>query len=122
MEFVIKSYPAHDGVTHQLDQLKAEDELLLQDSWGAITYKGNGVFIAGGAGVTPFIGIFKWLEAQGKVEGNFLIFSNKTSKVIILEPYFRVLLGDNFISILSEEESSGSENGRIDSVFLKKHI
>jgi len=51
-----------------------------------------------------------------------LIFSNKTSKDIILEPYFRALLGDNFISILSEEEASGSENGRIDSDFLKKHI
>lgn len=122
LEFVIKSYHDHEGVTHQLDQLKVDDELLLEDAWGAITYKGKGVFIAGGAGVTPFIGIFKWLEAQGKVEGNSLIFANKTSKDIILEAYFRALLGDNFISILSDEEASGSENGRIDGDFLKKNI
>jgi hypothetical protein len=122
LEFVIKSYHDHDGVTHQLDQLKVGDELILEDSWGAIQYNGKGVFIAGGAGVTPFIGIFRWLEAEGKVDGNSLIFANKTSKDIILESYFRELLGDHFISILSEEKNSGSENGRIDSDFLKKHI
>ncbi len=122
LEFVIKSYHDHEGVTHQLDQLKVGDELILDDAWGAIQYNGKGVFIAGGAGVTPFIGIFRWLEAEGKVAGNSLIFANKTSKDIILESYFRELLGDNFISILSDENTSGNEHGRIDIDFLKMHI
>ncbi len=51
MEFTIKTYPAHNGVTNQLLQLKMDEELILNDVFGAINYKGEGVFIAGGAGV-----------------------------------------------------------------------
>lgn len=122
LEFVIKSYPDHEGVTAALDRLKAGEELLIDDAWGAIEYKGKGVFIAGGAGVTPFIGIFRWLEAEGKVKGNSLIFANKAARDIILESYFRDLLGDQFTSILAEEKAAGSEHGMIDKDFLKKHI
>lgn len=122
LEFVIKSYHDHDGVTDQLDQLSDGDELILEDAWGAIEYKGEGVFIAGGAGVTPFIGIFKWLESKGKVAGNSLIFANKTAKDVIMEDYFRDLLKDNFISILSKESVEGHHNGMIDREFLKAQI
>jgi ferredoxin-NADP reductase len=122
LEFVIKSYSDHDGVTNRFSKLEEGDELNLEDAWGAIEYKGKGVFIAGGAGVTPFIGIFKSLEAQGKVHGNSLIFANKTGKDVILEAYFRDLLGENFISILEKEQLSGHDQGRIDKEYLKKNI
>lgn len=62
LQFTIKSYSDHNGVTNQLGQLKAGDELILHDVWGAIQYKGEGTFIAGGAGVTPFIAIFRQLH------------------------------------------------------------
>jgi len=55
--FTIKSYHDHDGVTNELSKLKPGDELILRDVWGAIAYKGEGYFIAGGAGITPFIAI-----------------------------------------------------------------
>ena len=58
LEFNIKTYPSHKGVTNELLQLKKNDELILHDIFGTIAYKGEGVFIAGGAGVTPFISIF----------------------------------------------------------------
>lgn len=122
LEFVIKSYRDHEGVTNQIDKLAAGDELIIEDSWGAIQYKGKGVFIAGGAGVTPFIGILKSLQAKGELVGNRLIFANKTAKDVVLESYFRDLLGDSFISILDKEEVSGHEFGMIDKAFLKKHI
>ncbi|MCU0473556.1 MAG: hypothetical protein MUC93_09360 [Bacteroidales bacterium] len=57
LQFTIKTYPAHKGVTNELLQLKKNDELILHDVFGAIAYKNEGVFIAGGAGVTPFISI-----------------------------------------------------------------
>ena len=122
LEFVIKSYRDHDGVTNQLDKLKVGDEMLIDDSWGAIQYKGKGIFIVGGAGVTPFIGIFKWLQAKGELEGNKLFFANKTRKDVILEDHFREVLGENFVSILDEESASGHEKGRIDEEFLKSHV
>lgn len=122
LEFVIKSYRDHDGVTNQIDKLDVGDELVLDDPWGAIEYKGKGIFIAGGAGVTPFIGIIKSLQAKGKLTGNRLFFANKTSKDVILESYFRDLLRGDFISILAKEDVSGHEFGMIDKEFLKKHI
>ena len=51
LEFTIKTYPSHKGVTNKLLELKPNDELILHDVFGAIAYKGEGVFIAGGAGV-----------------------------------------------------------------------
>lgn len=122
LEFVIKSYRDHPGVTNQIDKLAVGDELIIDDAWGAIQYKGKGVFIAGGAGVTPFIGIIKSLQSKGELAGNRLFFANKTAKDVILESYFRDLLGSDFISILAKEEVSGHEFGMIDKAFLKNHI
>jgi len=53
LEFTIKIYKERNGVTNQLSLLKPGDELILHDVWGAIQYKGEGSFIAGGAGVLP---------------------------------------------------------------------
>ena len=122
LEFTIKIYSDHDGVTNALGKLKAGDELIVRDVWGAIEYKGEGTFIAGGAGVTPFIAIFRWLHKNGKVDGNKLIFSNKTSKDIILKDEFSKILGDNFTNILTEEETSNFQYGRINLDYLKENI
>lgn len=40
VEFTIKTYPSHNGVTEQLLSLKAGDELLIHDVFGDISYKG----------------------------------------------------------------------------------
>src|SRR6187551_1454787 len=55
LEFTIKIYKDHAGVTNELGKLVAGDELILRDVWGTIQYNGEGYFIAGGAGITPFI-------------------------------------------------------------------
>ena len=122
LEFVIKSYADHDGVTNQLDQLVEGDELIVNDPWGAIQYKGKGIFIAGGAGITPFVAILKSLKEKGELAGNRLFFANKTKDDVILEGYFREILGEDFISILEKETVSGHENGRIDKDYLEKHV
>src|SRR4051812_7295035 len=62
LEFTIKIYREHNGMTNQLEKLQVGDELIIGDVWGAITYSGEGVFIAGGAGITPFIAILRQLE------------------------------------------------------------
>src|SRR5665647_2723505 len=104
LEFTIKTYPSRKGVTNELLQLKKNDVLILHEVFGAITYKGEGVFIAGGAGVTPFISIFRYLQSKNKVGDNKLIFANKTKEDIILGLEFKSLLGENFINILSDEK------------------
>jgi len=119
LEFTIKTYPLHKGVTNQLFSLKPSDELILHDVFGAIQYKGEGIFIAGGAGVTPFISIFRYLQSTGKTGNNKLIFANKTKADIILEQEFRNQLGNNFINILSEEKAAGYEHGMISEDFIQ---
>ena len=70
LEFVIKSYPSHDGVTEQIADLKPGDSVLIEDPWGAIEDKGPGTFIAGGAGITPFIAILRARHArEGSLAG-----------------------------------------------------
>ncbi|HET6721422.1 MAG TPA: flavodoxin reductase [Chitinophagaceae bacterium] len=122
LEFTIKTYPAHKGVTNELLQLKQNDELILHDVFGAIAYEGEGVFIAGGAGVTPFISILRFLRSRNEIGSNKLIFANKRKEDIILKQEFESLLGENFINILSDEKTKEYAHGYITKEFLKPNI
>ena len=122
LEFTIKTYPDHHGVTNQLLSLKTADELIIGDSWGTIGYKGEGTFIAGGAGVTPFISIFRYLESKKEIGTNKLLFANKTTADIIHKEEFESMLGDNFVNILSDEDKSSYAHGFITEDFLKSNI
>ena len=121
LEFTIKTYPSHNGVTNELLNLKPGDTLIVNDIFGAIEYKGEGTFIAGGAGVTPFISILRNLKAQHKLANNKLIFSNKTEKDIILRNEFQDMLAENFINILSQEKTDRYPNGHISEEFIKNN-
>ena len=122
LEFTIKTYPSHKGVTNELLRLRAKDSLIIHDVFGAIAYSGEGLFIAGGAGITPFIAIFRSLADKEQVGRNKLIFANKTSDDIILFDEFHGLLGNNFVNILSEEKTSEYFHGRITEQFLKAYL
>lgn len=120
LEFYIKVYPEHDGVTDQIGKLERGDSLKIGDVFGAIEYKEEGIFIAGGAGVTPFISILKSLDDEKKIGNNKLIFANKKYEDIIHREYFEKLLGKNMINVLSDEEKKGCEHGFITKEIIKK--
>ena len=128
LEFTIKRYADHDGVTNQLHQLQPGDELIIRDVWGAIAYNGPGYFVAGGAGITPFIAILRQLHKENKLDGNKLIFSNKTAADIIYEQELSSILGTNLINILTDEKggsaaaSGNYQYGRITEEFLVKTV
>lgn len=122
LEFTIKTYPSHNSVTNELLQLKNNDELILHDVFGTIAYKDEGLFIAGGAGITPFISIFRYLKSTNQIGGNKLIFANKTKDDIILETEFKSILRSNFINILADEKVDGYAHGFITESFLKTHL
>lgn len=121
LEFMIKTYPDHKGLTNELLKLKKGDEVILNDVFGAIAYKGEGTFIAGGAGITPFIAILRDLKSKNNLGNNRLIFANKTKADIILKDEFKEMLGKNFINILSDEKTEEYAQGRITVEFIKKN-
>ena len=122
LEFTIKSYHDHDGVTDALWSLTPGDALLIDEAWGTISYKGPGVFIAGGAGVTPFIAILRTLAAEGKLAGHTLIASHKSEKDIILRQEFEAMDGLTCIWTVTDEQSSELSRGRVDAEFLKRFV
>jgi len=122
LEFTIKSYTDHDGVTNALTKVQPGDHFEISDAWGAIEYKGEGVFLAGGAGITPFLAIFRDLHSKGQVGANQLFFSNRTTADIILKDELEQILGNHFFNLISDENAEGYYHGRIDKAFLQKHI
>lgn len=122
LEFTIKIYSDHPGVTNELNTLKPGDELIVGDVWGAIEYKGPGYFIAGGAGITPFIAILRQLKKENKLDGNKLFFSNKTDRDIILKEELTEILNGSAIYTITDQPSNVYHSGYINKQFLKDHI
>ncbi len=130
LEFTIKlysvdQYPTHSGMTEKLGTLVVGDELIIDQPWGTINYKGKGTFIAGGAGITPFVAILRDLHSKNELVGNRLIFSNKTENDIILKDELVDMFKDNpedLIFVLTQEEKSPYHFGRINEEFIQKHI
>ena len=122
LEFVIKSYDNHDGVTHRLGRHQAGDSVLLDDPWETIPYHGPGTFIAGGAGITPFLALLRRQQADANMAGHRLIFSNSTEKDIILRDELEEMEGLDCLLTVTNEKVEGLLNQRIDDDFLNEHV
>jgi len=122
LEFMIKIYRNHDGVTEMLGGINAGAELILHEVFGAIQYKAQGTFIAAGAGITPFIAIFRDLYKQNKLFDNKLIYTNKTSDDVIMDAELRKMLKNNYTKVFTRENVIGFVGKRIDRNFLIENI
>ncbi|HQZ12925.1 MAG TPA: flavodoxin reductase [Devosia sp.] len=126
LEFTIKSYfnTGEDGMTERLYGYEPGQRLIIRDVWGTITYQGGpGTFVAGGAGVTPFIAILRDLNRRGDMAGNTLVDSNRTVSDIILRNEFDAMKGLRTIwTVTDDPDAEGVEHARIDEAFLKRHV
>lgn len=122
LEFIVKIYQEHKGVTSQLGKLNAGDELLLHDVFGTIKFKGPGIFIAGGTGITPFIAIFRALYHSENLRNVALLYSNKTKDDIILQDELTKILGPAYMNVFTREGVIGFRERRIDRKFLIENI
>lgn len=123
LEFIIKIYPEHKGMTEKLNHVVEGDELLVHEVFGSIHYEGPGLFIAGGAGVTPFISIFRHLYFNGQGQqliGNTLLFANQTSDDRILKDELIEMLNSTYHDVI-ERPVSGEVGRRIDRNLLKQY-
>ncbi|HEV9038637.1 MAG TPA: FAD-binding oxidoreductase [Puia sp.] len=122
LEFTIKSYTDHDGVTKQIGMLEPGDHLIIDEPWGAIHYKGEGYFIAGGAGITPFMAIFRQLHQVGLIGKSKLFFSNKTAADIIYRTELLKIFGGNAFFVLTQKGEEAYARDFIDRAFLQSHV
>ena len=122
LEFVIKRYPEHKAVTEKLHSLKGGDSLLMSEPFGTISYKGPGVFIAAGAGITPFLAIFRQLAVDRTTDQQKLIFSNKTPADVICEKELRFYFGSRGRFVCTREGGPGYESARINRAYLEENL
>ena len=122
LEFTIKSYPERHGLTEQIARLAPGDRVIIGNAWGAITDSGPGVFIAGGAGVTPFIAILRDRERRGALAGCRLIFSNPREEDIILRDEWEAMKGLDTVFTLTAEDNGKLPNRMIDAAFLEETL
>lgn len=122
VEFVIKSYPSHDGLTEQLPDQDPGTRFLMDGPFGAISDQGPGVFLAAGAGVTPFIPILRKRAADGTLGTCHLILSNKTAADIILRDLWDGMEGLKTDYVVTDEPKEGLHHGQIDKAYLADRI
>jgi ferredoxin-NADP reductase len=122
LEFTIKIYTGHNGITEKLLDVNPGDELIVHEVFGAINYSGPGLFIAGGAGITPFISIFRQLKLENKLPGNVLLFANRTEDDVILKDELDQMFGDNRIDILSNPAAPGKEGKHIGKELIGRYL
>lgn len=122
LEFIIKVYPEHDGVTRKLHAAAPGDALRMSEPFGTIAYQGPGVFLAGGAGLTPFLGILRQIGDRGELDRCSLLFSNRTPADVIAERELRHLLGDRCHLTCTREAGPGYDSRRMDRAYLEEII
>lgn len=122
LEFIIKIYEDHDGVTNQLGKIHSGAELILHDVFGTIEYKGPGIFLAGGTGITPFIAIFRALYYSNNLKNTGLIYSNSTKDDIILGEELFKMLGPAYMNVFTKQGVIGFKERKIDKRFLIETI
>lgn len=122
LELTVKRYPEREGFTAALHGLEPGAPLGVSDPFGTISYQGPGVFVAAGAGITPFLAILRRLAADGQLDGQELLFSNKTEDDLICGPELRHYLGSRAVFTFTRERQGASDGRRIDGGFLRGHI
>ncbi len=122
IEFMIKIYPEHDGFTRHLLNVQVGDPLILHQVFGNIAYRGEGVFIAGGTGITPFLSILRDLNAKQAIGNNALIFINKRQEDVILKDELETMLGHNLRLVLTREKANGYAYGHLTGDLLKGYV
>lgn len=121
LEFIIKIYKGHEGITEKLSALTTGDELIVHDVFGTIHYKGPGVFIAGGAGITPFISILRQLKSENALAGQTLLFANHSEEDVILRTELKYMLADQYLDVLKTPSTPGVRGQEINLELLRKY-
>jgi ferredoxin-NADP reductase len=121
LELTIKIYELHNGLTAALAKLNLDDSVNITEPWDSFKNNGPGVFIAGGAGITPFIALLRQMQVEGNVDGSWLFFSNKTPEDVFLHTELKAILSDRYVDVITRDKK-GLKTQHIDETLLKKNV
>ncbi|MCO5273816.1 MAG: hypothetical protein M9900_02720 [Flavobacteriales bacterium] len=122
LQMAMKTYPDEETLPAHIKRLVEGATLQISEPHKEVEYRGPGVFLAGGTGITPFMAIFRQLHKDDKLVGNQLIYANKRGKDICFEGELYTLFGTNFISILALEDRPRNAAGEVDAAFIHRHV
>lgn len=122
VQLAMKASPENPEINTHLRRLEEGDVVQISDPRNEVLYRGPGVFIAGGTGITPFMAIFRQLNQDGKLDGNTLLYANKRGEDICFEGELYQMFGTDFTSILTLEDRPRNATGKIDVGFIEKHV
>lgn len=122
LHLALKTHLEKQDITAHIKRLEEGAMVHISEPKDEVYYRGPGVFIAGGTGITPFMAIFRQLEKDGKLDGNMLLYANKRGEDICFEGELYKMFGTDFISILSLEDRPRNAAGEIDPGFVQKHV
>ncbi len=114
----------------ELNSLQLEDELIVSGPYGKKFYyedfEKDIVFIAGGIGITPFIGILRYLTDKEMNTRVTLIYSSKLFKNIAFKKELDELAEKNknirIVHTITEDLGYKGNKGRIDKEFIQDHV
>ncbi|MBU2904239.1 hypothetical protein KO529_05530 [Arenibacter algicola] len=124
LELIVKINPEVNSLTYGLSVLAIGETLQITEPWDSYNYKGPGVFIVAGTGITPFLPILKELEAKDDdmLKEHVLLYGNRTREDILFYRKLKKVLGENCIHILSRSKSRNSIFGRINIDILQQYV
>lgn len=139
--FTISSSPTEEGFvgvtvkelgdfSSNLDMVKVGDSAYIDGSYGNFSYlkhKSDKLcFIAGGIGITPFLGMLRYIKANDTNKSVKLLWGVTDESEIILKDEFqnfsRTLNDFEFIPVLSNVPNYKGEKGFVDEEKIRKYV
>ena len=117
LEFFIKSYPK-GKFSQKVASLNAGDKFIIHEEIDGIKYKGSGIFIAGGTGITAFISILRALYLSKNLRKVGLIYSVKSPEDVLIAEELKQMFGENLVIVFTKYKVIGFTEKRIDKDFL----
>lgn len=117
--------------SNTLNEVKIGDNAYIDGSYGSFSYikkeKSNKLcFIAGGIGITPFLGMLRYIESKDKNKAVTLLWGVRDESEIISKEDFKnfssTIKDFLFVPVLSNSPNYAGEKGFIDSQIIKKYV
>ena len=117
LEFAIKAH-TDIGFSKFVHSLKKGDEIIFVDEpYGRYKFIGEGVFIAGGVGITPLISIVRSLK-KAELSNSKCIYSASSKNEFLFLKELKEKFGKNLITNITNKKPEK----RIDKKFLEKNL